>query len=29
VDRFYNTDRLRPKFESFEMTPLFIMTSEG
>src|SRR5205085_8178940 len=21
VDRFYNTDRLRPKFESFEMTP--------
>jgi 6-phosphofructokinase 1 len=29
VDRFYNTDRLRPKFESFEMNPLFIMTSEG
>src|SRR5512143_805040 len=29
VDRFYNTDRLRPKFESFEMTPLFIMTSEA
>jgi 6-phosphofructokinase len=29
VDRFYNTDRLRPKFESFEMTPLFIMTSDG
>jgi len=29
VDRFYNADRLRPKFESFEMTPLFIMTSEG
>jgi 6-phosphofructokinase len=29
VDRFYNTDRLRPNFESFEMTPLFIMTSEG
>jgi ATP-dependent phosphofructokinase / diphosphate-dependent phosphofructokinase len=28
VDRFYNADRLRPKFESFEMTPLFIMTSE-
>jgi 6-phosphofructokinase 1 len=28
VDRFYNTDRLRPKFESFEMTPLFIMTSD-
>jgi 6-phosphofructokinase len=29
VERFYNTDRLRPKFESFEMTPLFIMTSEA
>ena len=29
VDRFYNTDRLRPKFESFEMNPLFIMTSES
>lgn len=29
VERFYNRDRLRPKFESFEMTPLFIMTSDG
>ena len=29
VERFYNPDRLRPKFESFEMTPLFIMTSES
>ena len=29
VDRFYNTERLRPKFESFEMNPLFIMTSDG
>lgn len=28
VDRFYNTDRLRPHYKSFEMTPLFIMTSE-
>lgn len=28
VHRFYNTDRLRPKYESFEMMPLFIMTSE-
>jgi hypothetical protein len=28
VERFYNTERLRPKFESFEMTPLFIMTSD-
>jgi 6-phosphofructokinase len=29
VQRFYNADRLRPKFESFEMTPLFIMTSDA
>ena len=29
VERFYNTERLRPNFESFEMTPLFIMTSES
>jgi 6-phosphofructokinase 1 len=29
VKKFYNTDRLRPNFESFEMKPLFIMTSEG
>jgi len=29
VERFYNVDRLRPKFESFEMTPLFIMTSDN
>jgi len=29
VERFYNADRLRPKFESFEMTPLFIMTSDS
>jgi 6-phosphofructokinase len=28
VERFYNTERLRPNFESFEMTPLFIMTSD-
>ncbi len=28
VKKFYNTDRLRPNFESFEMKPLFIMTSE-
>ena len=28
VKKFYNTDRLRPSFESFEMMPLFIMTSE-
>jgi 6-phosphofructokinase len=29
VKKFYNTDRLRPNFDSFEMKPLFIMTSEG
>ena len=29
VAEFYNTDRLRPKYESFEMKPMFIMTSEG
>jgi 6-phosphofructokinase len=29
VNKFYNTDRLRPNFESFELKPLFIMTSEG
>jgi 6-phosphofructokinase 1 len=29
VDKFYNRERLRPKYESFEMKPLFIMTSEG
>jgi ATP-dependent phosphofructokinase / diphosphate-dependent phosphofructokinase len=28
VEKFYNTDRLRPYYKSFEMKPLFIMTSE-
>ena len=28
VHKFYNTQRLRPNYESFEMKPLFIMTSE-
>jgi 6-phosphofructokinase 1 len=28
VERFYNKDRLRPHYKSFEMKPLFIMTSE-
>ena len=28
VKKYYNTDRLRPNYESFEMRPLFIMTSE-
>jgi ATP-dependent phosphofructokinase / diphosphate-dependent phosphofructokinase len=29
VGKFYDTDRLRPQYKSFEMKPLFIMTSEG
>jgi 6-phosphofructokinase 1 len=29
VDKFYNKERLRPLYKSFEMQPLFIMTSEG
>jgi 6-phosphofructokinase len=28
IDVYYNTERLRPHYESFEMKPLFIMTSE-
>jgi len=28
VNRFYDIDRYRPKYENFEMKPLFIMTSE-
>jgi len=28
VKKYYNTERLRPFFQSFEMNPLFIMTSE-
>jgi ATP-dependent phosphofructokinase / diphosphate-dependent phosphofructokinase len=28
VDRYYNTDRLRPHYHSLEMQPLFIMTSD-
>ena len=28
VDRFYETDRYRPKYENFAMKPLFIMTSD-
>lgn len=28
VNRFYNKERLRPNYESFEMMPLFIMTSD-
>jgi 6-phosphofructokinase 1 len=29
VKEHYNTDRLRPQYKSFEMKPLFIMTSES
>jgi len=28
VEKYYNTERLRPHYKSFEMLPLFIMTSE-
>ena len=28
VERFYNTDRLRPHYKKFAMKPLFIMTTE-
>ncbi len=28
VERFYDTERLRPKYDSFEMAPLFIMAGE-
>ena len=28
VDKHYNTDRLRPKYKSFQNKPLFIMTSD-
>jgi 6-phosphofructokinase len=29
VEKYYNRERLRPRYKSFEMNPLFIMTSEG
>ena len=29
VEQFYDVERYRPKYENFEMKPLFIMTSEG
>lgn len=28
VDKYYNTERLRPKYETFRDQPMFIMTSE-
>jgi len=27
IERYYNTERLRPKYKSFELQPLFLMTS--
>lgn len=29
VQKYFNRERLRPKYETFERQPLFIMTSEG
>ena len=29
LKKFYNTERLRPYYKSFEMKPLLIMTSES
>jgi 6-phosphofructokinase 1 len=29
VDKYYNTERLRPKYKSFSDLPLFIMTSDA
>jgi 6-phosphofructokinase len=29
VEKFYNVERLRPHYKSFELKPLLIMTSEG
>ena len=29
VQKYYNSERLRPTYETFERQPLFIMTSEG
>ena len=28
IKEYYSTERLRPVFKSFEMRPLFLMTSE-
>ena len=28
VDRYYNKDRLRPKYESFEQQPMFFMAAD-
>ena len=29
IEKYYNTDRLRPKYKSFKNKPLFIMTSDS
>jgi ATP-dependent phosphofructokinase / diphosphate-dependent phosphofructokinase len=29
VERFYRTDRLRPRYTSFEGLPVFIMTADA
>ena len=29
VDEYYNVERLRPRYRSFEMKPLLIMTGES
>ena len=29
VEKYYNTERLRPKYKKFKGLPLFIMTGEG
>jgi hypothetical protein len=28
VDKYYNKERLRPRYTDFEMQPLFIMASD-
>ena len=29
VEKYYSTERLRPRYESFQNQPLFIMTSDA
>jgi 6-phosphofructokinase 1 len=29
VEKYYSTERLRPKYDSFQHRPLFIMTSDA
>ena len=28
IHHYYNTDRLRPRYETFQRQPIFIMTSD-